>query len=357
MKKGNVEKPGPGLRTWIYSRATFDTEERAREIVRYLLNHPQFAPTHFGEYEPLHRLTSDRMEQAIAMVVNRAGQELDSERVFSMVLFERRRRPRCSYTLEWSKLPHEAFATSGYIIDEEFVREQGQLVRWLDFAFGLLSFHQAWYALLALGVETHKKNFLVWRTQHPRAKDPVRGVTTMRGVGVKLEKGIPGIYWGNYFGPFYVDWFGREKFETLPCVEKRWLDTGGIFFTTAPTPFDWDTPQARQLQQEVKKHLGADAFFDMETVRWLIRELEPIPEAMKPEQFQPPRRLPEFPFTVEAPKYKAIEEEIEDARRYFTGQGYEEVSVEGRTITFRDARGGILRVTVGAGGTVAYQPK
>ena len=114
------------------------------------------------------------------------------------------------------------------------------------------------------------------------------------GIGVKLEEGIPGVFWGNYFGPFYVDWFGREKFDDLPCVEKRWLDSGGIFFTTAATPFEWNTPAARQMQQAVKDHLGREAFFDSETVIARVRQLEPIPDYSEPEQFQsppPPARL------------------------------------------------------------------
>jgi hypothetical protein len=154
-----------------------------------------------------------------------------------------------------------------------------------------------------------------------------------------------------------VVWFGREKFETLPCIEKRWLDTGGIFFTTADTPFEWDSPAARELQEAVKQHLGANAFFDIETVRALVRELEPIPETMKPEQFQPPRRVPVFPFEIQSPVHKPLEEELQEARAYFESQGFEFVNlVDGKTLVFHDEKGGVTRVTVGPGGTVEYQP-
>lgn len=357
MRSGKLGEPSPEFNVDIYSRAAFDTEERAKEVVNHLLSCLRFAPNRFGQYDPLRRLTLERVEQVVLLIMNRTGQERDPERVFSNVHFERTRYPKCSYRVAWARLPHRAFEISWYIVEEDFIRAPSHLAEWLEFAFGLLRLHEAWYARFCLDMEGLQKNFLTWRKRHLRAENPHEGVEGARGVGVELEKGIPGVYWGNYFGPFYVDWFGREKFETLPCVEKRWLDTGGIFFTTAPTPFDWDTPEARQLQQAVKEHLGADAFFDIETVRWLIRELEPIPETMAPEQFQPPRRVPEFPFKVEPPRYKSVEEEIEEARRYFEGQGYTCVGVEGRTVTFHDGKGGILRVTVGPGGTVAYQPK
>ena len=172
-------------------------------------------------------------------------------------------------------------------------------------------------------------------------------------------RAIPGVFWGNYLGPFYVDWFGRGKFDDLPCVEKRWLDSGGIFFTTASTPFEWNTPAARQLQQAVKEHLGEDAFFDSETVCARVRQLEPIPHNFRPEQFQTPRCLPAFPFTLRPPRNQRmpVEEQLADACRAFEGQGYELIEEEGRTLLFRDDAGGMLRVTVGVGGSVEFLPK
>ena len=181
----------------------------------------------------------------------------------------------------------------------------------------------------------------------------------MGGVGVKLEEGIPGVFWGNYFGPFYVDWFGRGKFDDLPCVEKRWLDTGGIFFTTAATPFDWNTPAARQMQQAAMEHLGRDAFFDSETVFARVRQLEPIPHNFEPEQFQTPRRLPDFPFKVTPPHNQTmpVEEQLADARQTFEGQGYTLIEESEKTLLFRDEEGGMLRVTVGVGGSIEFLPQ
>ena len=39
----------PMFNLWIYTRAVFDTEERAREMVDYLLAQPRFAPNKAGE--------------------------------------------------------------------------------------------------------------------------------------------------------------------------------------------------------------------------------------------------------------------------------------------------------------------
>ena len=102
----------------------------------------------------------------------------------------------------------------------------------------------------------------------------------------------------------------------------------------------------------MKEHLGEDAFYDFETVRSSVRELEPIPDRMRPEQFQTPRHVPDFPFKVSPPhsQTKPIEEQLAYARQAFESQGYTLIEEDGCTLLLRDESGGILRVRVGEGG-------
>jgi len=138
------------------------------------------------------------------------------------------------------------------------------------------------------------------------------------------------VYWGTYFGPFYVDWFGREKFETLPCVERHELPKGGIFFTTAPTPLDWDKPETRAMQRSVMDHLGTEAFFDMQALRAkMAASAEPFAESFDPRELIPACRVPEFPFADELEKRKkSREEKIEETRSYFESHGFSLESIE-----------------------------
>lgn len=344
----------------IYSRAAFDTEERARDLVNYLLAHPRFAPDQAGSYEPLRRLNADGVELAVTSLVNRAQQERSPERVSASHIFARKRNPACGCSVYWDRLPHVAFTQSWYTVESKFVQDERHLDEWLTFAVGLIERHEAWFARYALREESDAKNFLKWRIRGQSAPSKkYRAIGSERGIGMNLEKGIPGVYWGNYFGPFYVDWFGRDKFDDLPSVEKRWLDTGGIFFTTASTPFDWNTPEAQQLQRSVKEHLGENAFFDYETVFARVRQLEPIPFSIEPELFQSPRRLPDFPFTIVPPhnQRRPVAEQLARARHEFEVQGYTLIEEGDRTLLFRDDAGGILRVTIGVGGTIEFLPQ
>jgi len=151
-----------GLTLTLYSRVAFDTENRAREMVDYLLKHPRFAPDRGGAFEPLRRLNAERIEQAVFSLVNRAGQEEDPERVMSGYSFERRRDPACSHSIRWERLPHVAFTLSLYRIKEEHIQNAVQINEWLDFTVGVLDRHEAWYAHYALDEEIEEKHFLEW---------------------------------------------------------------------------------------------------------------------------------------------------------------------------------------------------
>jgi hypothetical protein len=350
-------EPLPIFKAWIYSREPIDTEEKAKTLVDYLLSNARFSPDRFGEAEPFRRITSEKEQKAASLIANRPGQEIDPERVFSMVMFERRKKPFCSYIITWSKLSHRAFEMSTYGIQEDFVENSHTLQDWMNFIFGFFKLQRAWYALFALDHETRQKNFLHWRTRHPKEKNPEQGVETLRGVGVELTEGIPGVYWGNYFGPFYVDWFGQNRLDSLPCIQKQWLDTGGFFFTTASSPSEWNTIEAIQLQKAIKNNLGEDAFFDIESVRYVVSELEPIPEYLEPEKLQSPRRIPDFPFEFNKIHHGPIEEQAEETIIYFTSKGFLYEGLQNEVMVFRDKRGGIMKVTLAHEEKIEYWPK
>jgi hypothetical protein len=87
------------------------------------------------------------------------------------------------------------------------------------------------------------------------------GPHTIRGGG-RLDQALPGIYWANFFGPRYVEWFGKEKFETSPAFYKEELEDRGWMILTRLKPIDMRGDSARQLERAIIAHLGENAFFD-----------------------------------------------------------------------------------------------
>jgi hypothetical protein len=303
------------------------------------------------------RFTRDNLSEAVSLLVNRAKQEATPNAPSGEIWMERRKRPKMSTCrIEWIRGPYTPFSKPFYHVEGEYIEDTSHLELWLRFCWPLLGFHDAWFAVVCLDGEWEDHNVLTYKKW--RLPDWPDGYKVQHGAGTELQKGVPGIYWGTYFGPFYVDWFGKEKLEALPCVEKQELPTGGIFFTTAPTPFDWDKPETRAMQRSVMDHLGADAFFDMQALRAKMAAIgEPFPESFDPRELIPACRVPEFPFADEMGKReKSREEKIEEARRYFESHGFNLESIEGDTLLFRDAKGGVTKVDIGAARTLEHWP-
>jgi len=344
----------------VEGRAKFDTLEKAEAILRFIVENAPVKPYLCGVYEPFRTLFSlTDLKPAIRMLVNEEKQRLTPDTPSGNIFLVHKKKPRCMYYIDWRRGPHTPFGSSSWHVEGSYIQDQRCLNRWLSFSFELLGRLDAWYARFRLNEEWEQKNKVRWLGP-PRPGFP-EGIEVESGLpGPLYEAGIPGVYWGNYFGPFYVEWFGREKFETLPCVDKQWLDTGGIFFTIAPTPFEWNTPEAKQVEKAVRQHLGVDAFFDMEIVRARMKALKDSLGGFLPDDFRPgllarPCQVPEFPFGDELqPKPKTREEEIEEARRFFEHYGFTFEDIKGDTLLFRDAKGRVTKVTIGAGGRVAH---
>ena len=74
----------------------------------------------------------------------------------------------------------------------------------------------------------------------------------------KLE--IPHIYWANFFGPEYVEKYGKEYFLNAPGWRHEELDDGGILYVLAPV-MARRVKGYKALIEEVK------AYFGLESVR------------------------------------------------------------------------------------------
>jgi len=46
---------------------------------------------------------------------------------------------------------------------------------------------------------------------------------------VRVEKELNNLYWGNYFGPQYVEKYGSKFLLDSPCWRKELLPDGGVF--------------------------------------------------------------------------------------------------------------------------------
>ncbi len=55
---------------------------------------------------------------------------------------------------------------------------------------------------------------------------------------IDLKKGLPNIYWANFFSPVFVDLIGKQKLLDAPVYERMDLPNGGLLLITSPSPLN-----------------------------------------------------------------------------------------------------------------------
>lgn len=101
-------------------------------------------------------------------------------------------------------------------------------------------------------------------------RDLLKGYTTKKHIAA-LE--IPHIYWANFFGPAYLEKYGRSHFEAAPGLRCQFLDDGGCLYVLSPD-INRNRAGMKALEESVKAHFG------VQTVRKVSRprKQEPRPD-------------------------------------------------------------------------------
>jgi hypothetical protein len=142
-----------------------------------------------------------------------------------------------------------AFITIGLSIEEEYFADIHNTRRFLEVAKEMYNLVRPVYGSIHQIADSIKKATRF----EPRYNAEVVEA-------IDLRKCLPGVYWANFFGPEYVEMFGREKMLSAPCWSVKELDDGGFLLLTSSSPLDPANPESRQAQQRLRRHLGEEAF-------------------------------------------------------------------------------------------------
>lgn len=135
------------------------------------------------------------------------------------------------------------FSTTSYV--EHFLQFAKSLYQWGDMVYGFVANRQDYRAQ-------------TWLPQQVIIGNKLVGVVGDN----EVMSAMPGIFWANFFGPDYVDWFGRERFDQLPCYRLEELPDGGRLILTSPSPLEYD--MSGETQEAIKHYLGRLAFGDVQ---------------------------------------------------------------------------------------------
>ena len=121
------------------------------------------------------------------------------------------------------------------------------------FAIQMFVSSRAEYGFLTSESDHEAKNFLI--------KQLPSGATSSRFVGTDPERGIPGLYWLNLFGPKYAAWLGPQ-IEQVPGALKP-IEGGGISLMFGTSPEKAEMEEVLMHEREAIALLGPEKFFDV----------------------------------------------------------------------------------------------
>lgn len=252
----------------LFSRTPLD-RDAAQQALAFVLEYGGgvLRPQECGVYEPFEPFRPDALEQYVGWLTNPGGE----------FCFRRASAPfplrGCVSNLllsEIATVPPPIFCTRWTMrIDSAAIASQG-----LEFMTHLLrdACRQAHAdcGFVATDLDHRAKHF-------QSVKEGVSEV--QQYVGDNPEHGIPGLYWMNFFGPVYVDYFGKQKLASLrDHAEVVFLDDGAVNLRFGRLPDDSDAPAALEQQRAAIRTLGEAAFFDRREPKRTLA----IPAALRP---------------------------------------------------------------------------
>lgn len=81
-------------------------------------------------------------------------------------------------------------------------------------------------------------------------------------IGIGYREYLPGIYWGNLFGPPIAEWLGVDRIRSCPCHHYREISPGYHLVIAYPDIASHNAPEAVAAKDAIREHLGAEHFFD-----------------------------------------------------------------------------------------------
>lgn len=256
----------PSLYFRLFSRRAFDSRDAGKQL-QFVTGFANgiFLPDECGPYDPFEPFDEDAFATYVSWLIQPGGEfgfrrsrppfpveGYLANRLFPEILIKdaASREPELfstmpapSFRVRWSM--RIGWATSrerDTFLIERFLVEACQTA-------------DADYGFVAFNSDYERKHFSSVRYGHTKIQ---------QDLGDDPDRGIPGLYWMNFFGSLYVDWFGKEKLAAVSkYAETIELADGALFIRIDDGPKWVGGLSIPERQRRAIQVLGEGAFFDI----------------------------------------------------------------------------------------------
>ncbi len=293
------------LQVDIYTTKYLGKEEVATDLLNTLLqSSASYVPERWGEDgRPSHVIDLKDLSQIL--------DEWLGPKEVKDILFARKRPAPAEMWIGIKRFERAKFNRFLAFISDRYFKKAGQEKELLDLITNICLAMGGTYGLIA-----HK-------TQESR-QSPI----------LTPAERLPGIYWANFFGQPYIDFFGREKLLATPCYEVREINENLILLLTAESPLQREMLENDDIPDLIKGYLNQNAFAG-------------------PRFPEEPCNVPRFDFSDVRPKMEPLDETQERKLDRITGEleakGYKLINRTQDQLTFRGKDNSVVVVDLKSG--------
>lgn len=223
------------------------------------------------------------------------------------ICFSRKRPVENLFCFSIERFARAKFNDCSFFIRDKYLQEESNSQQLMNFMIDLCRIIGTDYGFIA-------------HTRQERRQSPV----------LTPAERLPGIYWANFLGRPYIEFFGREKLLATPCHDVREISDDLILLLTAERPDAAEMIDTDNAVNQVKTYLNQNAFAG-------------------PNFPDEPCSVPRFNFgdlrwTTEFPVEETEEEKVARLRTDLQAKGYELIEEKNGYMVFRADNDSVVRV-------------
>lgn len=304
------------VRLTFFARTPLASAEKGKEFYRLLRSMgPEYLPEFYSAGEPADwPFDWNRLDDIVRLWYNEGWLAGKAKGFGEGTLFRRVTPPRLhgDVSTHYSNAPHNSSGLCNNINldfpiswvrqsrEAEILALSSRLFQWAKADFGFLC---------TTSKSLHGSCRVVWDAPPPTKAEWQELASGW--VCRELFESLPSLFWGNFFGPVYVDFFGRQKLLKAPDCLVEELPEERIFLRLSKSIFDLASEEVLERIEALKQYLDPEAFYDPQKWKdpWDVggglrmdksgrfykadKTMEPqyhVPDRLKPVYLRPPGR-------------------------------------------------------------------